>query len=207
MKGHKSCASLVTVLAFLLAAGAWAADRPATSEGTPAILDSLDTGQITILDDQAALAVRGQAYEYVLVRTFLNPFDFGPGLNWTLNPFEYRYGAWGGPGWTNGGGIGSNTPADAMDALFKDHDNSILSNQQLIDGLKALATTPGGYWGEIYIPASIAPGSGVPLDKYVWVSGLSVLGGRFFFGWRPMPFTEYSRREALTGMQLLGILP
>ena len=50
-------------------------------------------------------------------------------------------------------------------------------------------------------------GSGLPVGANVWVSGLSLVGGKVFVGWRPMPFTEYSRREALTGMQLLGLVP
>ncbi len=206
MKRYGSCASLMTVLAFLLASGAWAADQPATSGGTPAILASLDAGKITILDDQASLAIRGQAYQYVLVRTVLNLFDIGPGLNWTLNPYGYRYGAWGGPGWTAGGGDGVNAPADAMDALFKQHDEG-MPDQWLIVELNKLPNELVRFWGLIYIPASITPGSGLPLYKKVWVSSLSILGGKFFFGWRPMPFTEYSRRQALMGMQLYGLLP
>jgi hypothetical protein len=209
MKRYKFCASLLTALAFLLAAGAWAADRTAVGEGTPAILASLDNGKVTILDDQATMAIRGQAYQYVLVRTVLNPLDFGPGLNWTNNLLGYRYGAWGGPGWTNGGGVGSNTPADAMDALFMQHDLGTLTDQGLINALKSLPNAPGGFWGLIYVPAAgdITAGSGLPVGKNVWVSGLSILGGQLFLGWRPMPFTEYSRREALTGMQLLGLRP
>jgi hypothetical protein len=168
----------------------------------------LDSGKITILDDQAALAIRGQDYEYVLVRTVLNLFDFAPWLSWTLNPFGYRYGAWGGPGWTNGGGEGPNTPADAMDALFRLHDEGGLDDTGLIAALAILPNKPGGFWGPlIYVPDAVTSGSGLPVNKKVWVSALSVLGGRFFFGWRPMPFTEYSRRQALMGMQLYGLLP
>jgi len=172
----------------------------------PAILANLDAGQVTVLDDKAAKAVRGQNYQYVLVKTILNPLDFGPDLNWTLNLFGYRYGAWGGPGWTNGGGIGSNAPADAMDALFKQHDEG-LSNQGLITGLQGLVNTSVPFWGPIYVPPAITAGSNLPADKNVWVSGASLLGGKFFLGWRPLPFPEYSRREALTGMQLLGLVP
>jgi hypothetical protein len=190
-------------LAFLLAAAAWADDRPAISEGTPAILASLDTGNIVILDDQASLAIRGQAYQYVLVRTVLNLFDFGPGLNWTLNPFGYRYGAWGGPGWT---GDNFEIFADAMDAHFRDHDLGNLSDQELINALKILPNEYWRFWGPVYIPEEILD-PGLPINKKVWVSSLSILGGRFFFGWRPMPFTEYSRRQALAGMQLWGLLP
>jgi hypothetical protein len=203
MKGYKCCATLLTVFAFLMSATIWAADRPAPSEGTPAILAALDAGKVTILDDQASMAVRGQAYQYVLVRTILNPLDFGPGLAWTTNLLGYRYGAWGGYGWTAGG-----LPADAMDALFMQHDSDG-NNAALIAGLKGLPNTPNGFWGLIYVPApaTITPGSNLPVNAQVWVSSLSILGGKFFLGWRAMPFTEYSRREALTGMQLLGLIP
>jgi len=197
---------LLTAVLFLSVSSAWAAEQPATKKDMPAILANLDAGQVTVLDDKAAKAVRGQNYQYVLVKTILNPLDFAPDLNWTGNLFGYRYGAWGGPGWTNGGGNGSNTPADAMDALFKLHDDGTISNQGLIAGLQALVNKSVLFWGPIYVPTSIADPS-LPADKNVWVSGASLLGGKFFLGWRPLPFPEYSRREALTGMQLLGLVP
>jgi len=58
-----SCALL------LLASGtAWAGGQPASSNDTPAILAALDAGSATILDDQAAKAIRGQQSPiYVLV--------------------------------------------------------------------------------------------------------------------------------------------
>jgi hypothetical protein len=72
-----------------------------------------------------------------------------------------------------------------------------------------LPNVNGGFWGTIYVPGpdAILPGSGLPVGSNVWVSGASLFGGRFFLGWRPMPFTEYARRQALTGMQLLILLP
>jgi hypothetical protein len=210
MESHKSCALLLIMLAVVLVAPAWAADGSATSEGTPAILASLDAGNVKVLDDQAAKAIRGQDYQYVLVRTLLNPLDFSllPAVQWTGNILGYRYGAWGGPGWTNGGGTGGNTPADAMDALFRAHD-STLDNAALIFGLQHLPTVPSLFWGQVYAGADVYAPSGLPvgIGANVWVSGLSLVGGRVFVGWRPMPFTEYSRREALTGMQLLGLIP
>jgi len=211
MKIFKSCALLLVALAFLLVAPAWAAER-ATSEGTPAILASLGAGNVKVLDDQAAKAIRGQNYQYVLVRTVLNPLDFSlsPKVQWTSNILGYRYGAWGGPGWTHGGFTGDSTPADLMDLLFKIHDNSALdnvANAALISGLQTLPTVPSVYWGQVYAGAAVYSPSGLPVGANVWVSGLSLVGGTVFVGWRPMPFTEYSRREALTGMQLLGLLP
>ena len=98
MKIFKSCTLLLVALAFLLVAPAWAAERAATSEGTPAILASLGAGNVKVLDDQAAKAIRGQSYQYVLVRTVLNPLDFSfsQDVQWTGNILGYRYGAWGG---------------------------------------------------------------------------------------------------------------
>jgi hypothetical protein len=206
VKRYKCFASLLIAFAFLSVAHAWAADPPPAPEKMPAILAALDTGKVAVLDDKAAGAVRGQAYQYVLVRTFLNAFDFGAGIQWSPNPFAYRYGAWGGPGWTAGGGIGSDTPADAMDEFFKAHDLGGSDAQLLLD-LQGLPATFHPFWGTIYVPPSITPGSNVPVSKNVWVSGTSVVGGRIFLGWRPMPFTEYARREAIIGMQLLGVLP
>jgi hypothetical protein len=208
MKRYQSCGSVLAALVFLFGAPAWAADAPATSD-TPPILASIDAGSITILDDNAAAAIRGQGseYRYVLVKVLgLNALDFGPGLEWTWNPFGYRYGAWGGPGWTNGGRTDILVdPADPMDGLFKNHDLAVLDNQGLVNALKGLPNANGGFWGVIYVPNAldITPGSGLPVDRNVFVSGASFIGGRFFFGWRQMPFTEYSRREALAGIQLL----
>jgi len=67
------------------------------------------------------------------------------------------------------------------------------------------ATWP--FWGTVYVPTVIEPGSNLPVNKKVWVSGFSLLAGKFYLGWHAMPFTEYSRREALAGMVLSGILP
>ena len=208
MKTYKVFASLLITFAFL-SIQARAADPPPAPEKLPAILASLDAGKVTVLDNKTAGAIRGQAYQYVLVRTVLNAFDFAPGIQWSLNPLAYRYGAWGGPGWTNGGGFGSSAPADAMDDLFMQHDQG-LPDALLILGLQNLATTSttsDPYWGKIYVPTSITQGSGLPADKYVGVASGSLVGGKFYLGWRPMPFPEYARREALIGMQLLGVLP
>jgi len=206
VKTYKVSASLLITFAFL-SVQAFAADPPPAPKKMPAILASLDAGKVTVLDDKAAGAVRGQAYQYVLVRTVLNALDFAPGIQWSLNPFAYRYGAWGGPGWTNGGDIGSNAPADLMDALFRGHDQGTLSDAQLIGALQLIATTPNLFWGKIYVPPSVTQGSNLPADENVWVASGSLVGGRFYLGWRPMPFPEYARREALIGMQLLGVLP
>ena len=205
MKTYRVFASLLITFA-LLSVPAWAADPPPAAEKMPAILASLDAGKITVLDDKAAGAVRGQAYQYVLVRTVLNAFDFAPNIQWSPNPLAYRYGAWGGPGWTNGGGFGSSTPADQMDALFKLHDLTQLSDADLIVALQGLVNTPNLFWGGIYVP-TITAGSNLPASTNVWVASGSLVGGKFYLGWRPMPFPEYARREALIGMQLLGVLP
>ena len=123
MERHQSGASLflavgLSSLLILIGTTASAADAAgAKPDNTPAILASLDARDATPLDDRAAGAIRGQGseYRYVLVKILgLNSLDFGAGLEWTWNPFGYRYGAWGGPGWTNGGLPGDSVvPADA----------------------------------------------------------------------------------------------
>jgi len=210
MERRSWCASLVTGSLVLLSSQAWAqSDRAAE---TPAILASLGSQSVTVLDNQAAAAVRGQGseYLYVLVKFVgVNSLDYASDLQWTWNPYGYRYGAWGGPGWTNGGRTDILvTPADPMDQLFKNHDQSAIDDQGLVNALKALPTVPNGFWGLIYVPSAgqITPGSGLPVDKTVSVSGVSLVGGKVFLGWRSMPFTEYARREALTGMQLVAFL-
>jgi hypothetical protein len=218
MARHRSCVPLfaafvVSALTVLTGTQAWASDKPAAAPQTPAILAALDARDVKVLDDGAANSVRGQAgeYRYVLVKILgLNTFDFAPGIQWSLNPFDYRYGAWGGPGWTNGGQPTGSfvNPADAMDALFMAHDLGILNDQGLVGALSlGLPTVNHNFWGQIYVPQSFDPNSGLPVSTNVWVAGGSLIGGRFYFGWRPMPFTEYSRRQALTGMQLLVLLP
>jgi hypothetical protein len=199
MKKHRICGILFVML--LLSNAAWAAEKPALSDNVPDILASLDPGSATILDDQAAKAIRGQGYQYVLVKILgINALDFGPGVQWSWNPLGFRYGAWGGPGWTNGG-----DPADAMDALFMAHDNAysagfdkLAADQLLVSKLKGLATSNGGYWGQIYIsnPTDLNAGP-------IYVSGASFIGGKIFLGWRAMPYTEYARREALAGLGVM----
>jgi len=85
-----------------------------------------------------------------------------------------------------------------MDALFKRHDQGDLSNQRLVEELKTLPNTGSRNWGFIYV----AHPSGAP--DSVCVSGLSFIGGKTFFLWRPMAYTEYARREALAGMSLVS---
>jgi hypothetical protein len=215
MKRYQSVGALFVASAFsalglLAGSEASAADRPEKTAQLPAILASLDAREVTVLDDRAAQAVRGQGseYRYVLVRILgLNTFDIAPALEWTWDPFGYRYGAWGGPGWTNGGTPGDSVlPADAMDGYFRLHDLGALTDVGLVGALRSLPNADGGFWGLVYVPTAITAGSNLPVGQNVWVSGASLIGGRFFLGWRPMPFTEYARREALTAMQLLVFL-
>jgi len=192
---------------FLITGAAWAVDPPAVSGNTPAILASLDSGDIRVLDDQAAMAIRGQEYKYVLVKILgLNALDGGAGIQWTWNPAGYRYGAFGGLGWSNAG----TAAADAMDTLFMLHDlayadptaDKILADKALVAGLVSLGNTYSRFWGWIYSPADLPTGLTTPT---VQVSGLSFFGNKFFFGWRSMPYTEYSRREAITGIGVLVV--
>jgi hypothetical protein len=217
MTRHRPWISLFVALGFsafasLTSTEVWAADKPAAAAEAPAILAALDAPDVKVLDDEAANAVRGQAgeYRYVLVRILgLNTFDFAPGIDWSLNPFAYRYGAWGGPGWTNGGQPPTTpiAPADLMDTLFKGHDLGTLSDEQLVFALSILPNANSSFWGRVYTGLNVNPASGLPVGTNVWVAGGSLVGGKFYLGWRPMPFTEYSRRQALTAMQLLVFLP
>jgi hypothetical protein len=216
--------SVLGVMLLLIPGALGAFNQPGVSQDTPAILASLGQANAIPLDDLAAAAVRGQA-QYVLVRVIgLNTFDGGSGVQWTLNPLGYRYGNWGGPGWSDG----QNNPQVVdpsgvvvdgnfgMDACFRTHDLVYYSNptaQQKSDADNALlvalnslpktafqsykSSTYHYNWGDIYVTTPIdAPPS-------VSVFGLSLIGQRIFLGWNPMPYSEYSRREAVYGMQLM----
>ena len=208
MRKHEPFGLLCAAMMIFAAGAAWAADRPAPAEDTPAILAALDSDNIAVLDDQEAMAIRGQDgdYKYVLVKILgINALDFGPGITWTWNPLGFRYGAYGGPGWSNA----SSAPADAMDALFKAHDeaynNDTFSDQleadkELLAGLQELANTDKPYWGKIYYPSPRPTGLSI---ENVYVSGVSFFGNKLFFGWRAMPYTEYARRQAMAGMGAL----
>ncbi|MBN1569876.1 MAG: hypothetical protein JXA73_18675 [Acidobacteria bacterium] len=201
MKMLKPFYLLLMAALFFIVGTAWAGD------GTPVILATLNAGDVTILDDQAAMAIRGQDYKYVLVKIFgLNALDGGAGVQWTWNPLDYRYGAYGGLNWSNT----DETPADAMDFFFSAHDEAyanpsadkIAADQALILGLASLGTTYNSFWGWIYSPAVLPAGLTTPNVK---VSGISFFGNKFFFGWRSMPYTEYSRREAIAGIGVLVV--
>jgi len=191
---------------FLITSSAWAADSQAAKE-VPAILANLDSEQVIILDDQAAAAIRGQEsqYQYVLVKILgINALDWGPGVNWTWNPLGYRYGAFGGPGWSNS----DCNPADDMDGLFKTHDEAysgpnadkLAADVKLLAGLKGLVNQ-WSWWGPIYVASP--KGLESPI---VYVSAVSFFGNKLFFGWKSMPYTEYARRQALAalGIMVLG---
>ena len=90
------------VMLLLIPGALWAGNQPIVSQDTPAILVSLGQANAIPLDDMTAAAVRGQA-QYVLVKVLLNMFDTGAGVTWSWNPLAYRYGNWGGPGYSNGG--------------------------------------------------------------------------------------------------------
>jgi hypothetical protein len=188
--------SFLGVMLLLIPGALWAGNQPGVSQDTPAILASLGQANAIPLDDAAAAAVRGQAL-YVLVKVFgLNMFDGGAGVQWTWNPLGYRYGNWGGPNWTAQG-----DPVDPMDTFFQKHDGGTLNDQGLVGALASLATTPNTTWGLIYDPSPWPEGA----PSNVSVFGISLIGGKVFRGWKDMPYTEYSRREAMFGMQLLNL--
>jgi hypothetical protein len=211
MKKHRICGAFGVMLALIFAAAALAGEQPASTGRTPAILASLDSGSATILDDQSAGAIRGQEdpqYKYVLVKILgVNALDGGYGVQWTWDPLGFRYGAWGGPGWTNGGQTTGDAPAaDLMDGFFKQHDEDYASNldklvadKKLIAGLLSLPNDSRSPWGGIYVSNP----KGLKADLMVQVSGISLIGSKVFFGWKPMPYSEYARREALAGMGVM----
>lgn len=193
----KSMISMLLGLVLLLfSTTAQASDQAAVAEDTPPILAALGRTDVTHLDDTAIAGVRGAAAEYVLVRLLgLNTFDFGPGVQWTLNPLGYRYGYWGGPNHSDGFGDGQSY-VDTMDSYFMKHDQGDITDLQLIGFLESLRSADS-YWGKIYNSSPV----GAP--EKVYVSGASLIGGKLFFGWKPMPYSEYSRREAVYGMNAL----
>ena len=194
---------LMSVFIMLLISGtAWAENRIGLSDDSPAILASLDKTGVAYLDESSTAAIRGQADpviypKYVLVKVLgLNTLDWGRGVKWTLNPLGYRYGYFGGYNWSNPGEI----PVDGvngMDALFEQHDNASINDSELLAGLLSLPNDPGTYWGNIYFSEP----TGAPSS--VKVFGVSLIGQKFFFGWKSMPYTEYSRREAVYGIKAL----
>jgi hypothetical protein len=192
--------SLLGLMLLVLIPGVlWAGNQNDLAKDTPAILVSLGQANTIPLDDAAIASVRGQAPEYMLVKVFgLNMFDFGADGKWTWNPLGYRYGNWGGPGWTNKGPY-----VDPMDFCFMLHDigePTGFTDRELLAALSSLPELYGsnwGNWGKIYVTSP----EGVPSNVYVY--GFSLIGGRIFPKPVEMPYTEYSRREAVYGMQLL----
>jgi hypothetical protein len=98
-----------------------------------------------------------------------------------------------------------------MDRLFWVHDqdhNDIGDDIALLSGLKALPTmypTPSIIWGRnIYVSSETGLEGGPPASP-IWVSRVSWFGGgsTFRWFWSPMPYSEYSRREAVLGMTAL----
>lgn len=197
MKANKFI--LISCILFLFVSGtAWAGNQVDLSKNSPALLASLDKAGVVLLDDTAAAAIRGQADSpmFVLVKVLgLNTLDYGSGVKWTLNPLGYRYGLFGGYGWTHS----ENTPyVDSMDELFKKHDFALLNDSQLLSALSGLTNDFSRIWGDMFVSnASEVPSSQVK------VFGVSLIGQKFFFGWRSMPYSEYSRREAVWGMKAL----
>jgi hypothetical protein len=214
--------SVMGLLVLLLISGpAWAetqcglsATQCDLSEDTPAILAYLDKAGTAGLDDSAISVVRGQGNtKYVLVKMQgVNGYDGGTGVQWTSDPQGYRYGYWGGAGWSNGqenptttAALALGAYADTMDLYFKTHDlvyfyksgnaERQTADKALLIGLSLLPKTTSSYWGTIYV--STPTGLTTP---NVSVYGVSLIGGKYFSGWRPMSYSEYARREAMAAL-------
>lgn len=215
MKTGKFFLVLSTMCLLIIPGTAYAANQSDMAEEMPAIVAALDKTDAAVLDDAAAAAVRGTAAtKYVLVKILgINAFDGGPGVVWTWNPLGYRYGSWGGPGWSAGlenpPSIDTGVPGvDAMDNCFKVHDiaytgpgsneDRLLADKCLFGALYSLPNAFNPYWGYIYL----ASPTGLTTPN-VYVSGVSLIGGKIFFGWRGMPYTEYSRREAVAAVRVM----
>jgi hypothetical protein len=93
-----------------------------------------------------------------------------------------------------------------MDSLFQLHDQAyadnldkLLADKALVGGLLSLPNATFGPWGFIYL----SDPHGLQANLMVQVSGVSLIGNKIFFGWKPMPYSEYARREALAGMGVM----
>ena len=174
---------------------------------TPAILASLEATSVSVLDDQSAAEVRGEA-KYVMTKLpGINLFDVfvGSGASWHANPLAWRYGNWGGKGYSNGtdGGSawGKVAPVDTMDGFFRTHDQNYAlgqwhytADQTLLKGLKSLPNFCDSYWGNIY---SSSPGN-APSAVSVYMGSTIMNQGKVYLGWKNMKFSEYARRQAIT---------
>jgi hypothetical protein len=190
--------SFLGVMLLLIPGALWAGNQQDFSKNSPAILASLGSSHYTPLDDVTIADIRGQA-QYVLVKILgLNTLDFG-NVRWTWNPLGYRYGNYGGYDWSGGPTV------DAMDICFQTHDfaydassdpgDRYIADLQLRSNLESLATQYDSFWGYIYV-------SNVGQND-IHVYGLSLVGGKVFRGWKEMPYSEYSRREAWLGVSFM----
>ena len=137
MKKLHGFIALGVVLLFVSGA-CWASDRSDVKEAVPAILASLDQNNVTMLDEPTIKEIRGQA-QYRMVKIIgINTWDYSCDweVRWTWNPFRWRYGNFGGPGYSGGDGSG---PVDLMDSYFETHD-STLDNEWLLGHLLLLNT-------------------------------------------------------------------
>ena len=145
--------------------------------------------------------------------------DTGTGMSVTDSPgTSWRYGNWGGSGWTNRrevtfkgwDGSFSAPVVDALDNIFRQHDvdmrdagtNSTAkqqAKQNMIDGLNLLPSGASGenhpVWGQIFQSSP----SGAPFTVMV-KPGSPIALPQVITSPKPMPFSEYARRQALLGV-------
>ncbi len=144
----------------------------------------------------------------------------GPGaVSWTSSPYRWRYGLWGGQGWSDG----MENPktynpgghyVDPMDGKFRAHDNAYTNahgnaakeheaDVTLIAGLKSLATTLDPALGTSVYDVD---DPGAPRTATVTVN--LELPGTFvpILYTFSMPFSEYARAQALAAFGVKSAL-
>jgi hypothetical protein len=168
----------------------------------------------------ATTPAAAQAYDMADIRRVL-PISIGPvrilgarysdeGAGWTRDVRRWRYGNWGGGGWTNGQSMSTaqwngraTAPAlDAMDGLFLQHDTDykdangnedaeIRADQRLLAGVRRLGTRDR-YEG---IPMYVARPAGAP--QYV-IFTVRYMFRRFDV---PIPFSEVARLQVVAAFE------
>jgi hypothetical protein len=212
-----------------LASQSMASESVKGTGDSPAILANLDIVSVSPLTDSQMAQIHGQATpvtKYVMVQIkLLNKADIVPG-NTTSTPSGYRYGYWGGPGWTAGGtnNLTFTGTADSMDGLFRTHDlayaaadklkpvprlaKKIIADSKLWQDLvKNVNSTT--IWGSIFLSTPLDNKGkqlgdvSVKWDSVIRICGNGT-GGYYVKGFKSMKYSEYARREGIAAFTIPG---